>query len=337
VKRGSKRSPKRLLEFRLQRSTAPNFPSHGPESIHLDVFTDADVANWDRLVPQVQEYHYRFFYELEAQRAAVKDRIRDALATVRATSVNLEGWGRALDWQYCLNPLSAVGSLRWVGGRFNFGVDIDSDRFPAFPALYLAEDFGTALAERLGAASAVQWGGKITVADLALCGESSFTWVCVTGEIKNVFDLTVPQNLDSLVDVIKKFEISGELRALEAKVNMRYQTISSNSEELLKTFMVDHWRLFAAATDLPSNSQILGNMLCSAGFEAVLYRSVRTHQRNLAVFTRQLTNSESEIHAPTPQPAGVILSSLTSANWREAELEYEELKRRGAPTTSPTG
>jgi RES domain len=326
VKKGSRRfhGQKRRLEFRLRRTAGNELPPLGPESLLLDAFTDVAAAAWERQAPLVQEYHYRFFFELEAQRAAVQDRMREALATSGTQVVNLQGWGRALDWQYCLNPLSAVGSLKWVGGRFNFGAEIDAERFSPFPALYLAEDLGTALAERLGAQTSVPW-STLSVSDLAFCGESSFTWVSVAGEIKNVFDLTGTDHLQGFVDVIKDFQISAELRALEAELHMRYQTVVSTSDQLLNSLMSDTWRALPTAADIPANPQVFGKLLCSAGFEGVLYRSVHTNRRNLAVFTRQLVNSESEIHVQPPQPPGVILVSLNSTNWRHAEKTYEEL------------
>lgn len=63
---------------------------------------------------------------------------------------NWAGWGRAIQYKYSDTPLSCVGSTKWVGGRFNYGVDIDSSRFAPFPALYLAEDMETGLREMQG-------------------------------------------------------------------------------------------------------------------------------------------------------------------------------------------
>lgn len=313
------RRPKVVLK-----RTRGDLPSLGPESILLDFFTDAAAEGWERRAPLVKEYYYRFFFELEAQRAAAHEKLREGLSKAGTTTVPLSGWGRALDWQYCLNPLSAVGSLKWVGGRFNFGSEIDTERFAPFPALYLAENLDTALAERLGNQASAAWAVQMSSEDFALCGESSFSWVRVTGEVRNVFDLTGPEGLQPFVEIIKEFTLSAELTAMAVQLGVKPAEVATSTNMLFKTLVDDSWRGSPTMTDIPANPQIFGKLLCSAGFEGVLYKSQHTGCRNLAVFTRQFVNSESAIYIEPPPPAGVKLASLTASTWKQAEQLWED-------------
>lgn len=109
-RRPSKLQKRRQLEVRLRR-TGPFDPSP-PGLLELDRFFDLDVAESVHFTTDFQAYHYQWFFELEAQRAASASRIRDALTSVRPAAVDLGGWGRALAWRYTNAPLSVVGSLR---------------------------------------------------------------------------------------------------------------------------------------------------------------------------------------------------------------------------------
>jgi RES domain-containing protein len=66
------------------------------------------------------------------------------------------------------------------GGRFNVG-DIDRARYPAFPALYIASDKGTALAEVLGREKRAD---SLTPEELALTKPDSITAASVSGKLE---------------------------------------------------------------------------------------------------------------------------------------------------------
>jgi RES domain-containing protein len=85
--------------------------------------------------------------------------------------------------------------MKWFGGRFNYGVDIDSARFAAFPALYLAESFETGLREMQGLTREDNRDG-LSASELNLCAEHGVAWVPIKGTVSNIFDLTKVSNLD---------------------------------------------------------------------------------------------------------------------------------------------
>jgi hypothetical protein len=207
--------------------------------------------------------------------------------------------GAALQYRYSDTPLSCIGSMKWLGGRFNYGVDIDAARFAAFPALYLAESFETGLREMQGLTREDSRGG-LSASELNLCAEHGVSWVPIKGTVGNIFDLTKASNLDAFAKAISAFKLSKAVRDAEKQIRARPMRIIGTSKELLATFMAENWREFPAVWNTPANPQLFGHLLTQAGFEGVLFSSTRTGEKNLALFTRQFKNSASSIRACNP-------------------------------------
>jgi hypothetical protein len=117
----------------------------------LDAFTARDLEVWATRSTDVQAYYDRVYYDLERRRAAHYDELCSALRAVPGIEVAVDRWVRVTDWRWNLAPLSAAGSIKALGGRFNIGSDLDRARGLAFPCLYLARDVETAYREYFGA------------------------------------------------------------------------------------------------------------------------------------------------------------------------------------------
>jgi hypothetical protein len=207
--------------------------------------------------------------------------------------------------------------LQWVGGRFNYGIDIDSSRYTPFPALYLGEDMETALRERNGLLRDSNRAG-LTADELALCGKTSTTLLAVTGSVNNIFDLTKSENVRPFVDVISSFRLSNKVRSQEGKLHLIPLRLVNTVEVFMQTLLAENWRQYPAMWSTPANSQLLGQMLSHAGFEGVLFSSTTTGKRNLAIFPRQLHHSESVIRVVDP-PADARCSVLNAATHADSE------------------
>lgn len=90
-----------------------------------------------------------YYSELVLQREQLKDQIFDVLREKCISGYKFSNWQRAVKYKYSLHPLSCVGSMTFIGQRFNYGSDINGN-LTAFPALYIAADKDTALQETLG-------------------------------------------------------------------------------------------------------------------------------------------------------------------------------------------
>ena len=125
--------------------------------VELEKFTSADLRTWQRQSENLERYHVQLYHYLEGLRSLHRAQLGEALSDTKPTEFILTDWVRTLDYQYSLEPLSAAGSLI-RGGRFNIGTDLNPATFPAFPALYLAENYQTAYQEKFGTVPPPEFG-----------------------------------------------------------------------------------------------------------------------------------------------------------------------------------
>jgi hypothetical protein len=94
-------------------------------------------------------YRNAVYFDLEKQRVAHHAELVASLQDAGGIDLPIEDWVRITDYQWSLSPLSPLGSLKRIGGRFNVGEDLDLRAKP-FPALYIAHDHDTAMYEYFG-------------------------------------------------------------------------------------------------------------------------------------------------------------------------------------------
>jgi len=68
-----------------------------------------------------------------------------------------------------------------------------------------------------------------------------------------------------------------------------------NSLILLDQFTQDDWCLWLIKIQLPSNSLIFGRLIMEAGFEGVLYPSVKGKGKCIAIFPENLAGTDSYV------------------------------------------
>lgn len=165
---GKKHRPKTIIPSSQTR------PKKKPEIKYvLDQFTDIDLRSWNKIDKSLNEYHIRFFYHLEAQRATKRWELHNALRSSKPVEQIVREWVRIVPFKYTLEPLSSKGSIRSIGGRFNFGRELDCPSYTHFNALYIAGNTKTAYNERFGNHDKTTLGQF----DLALQKEDSCGWL----------------------------------------------------------------------------------------------------------------------------------------------------------------
>lgn len=221
-----------------------------------------------------------------------------------AVSIALAGWVRVTDWCWCLTPLSAKGSLKGIGGRFNIGDDLDRARGQAFPSLYLAHDIDTAYREYFGG-SLEDRAGRLTLGEFALRRPTSFTTFSLCGYLDQVFDLRHRAGLTSFAKIISKFDVSPDTKAFARKLGLQQRSLIKTSHELWKRLLVGpaEWRTEPQMSGIPAASQIFGRFVRDSGFDAVLYPSQRGGTTCVAIFPENLRASTSRIEIAGAVPA----------------------------------
>ena len=298
---------KRKLSYRFSSGETPRL---NPAELLLEHVSDIDLARSRSHGTRIAAYNTQLFYELEGQRAAHAEEVRASLQSIPGISVSVDDWCRQVKSRYALSPLSCAGSLI-SSGRFNYGNDLDT-RFPRFPALYIAEDRATAHCEMFQIATDVP--GRLSAEQMNFQPSQSIANYALAGTVHQVFDLTRTESLAPFMEVTRHFTLSTELRKMERAFGIPTRQVAQTPEQLMVTLMDRDWRTYPMYADVPANSQILGSLLQDAGFEAVLYNSVRlAGGRAMAVFPRAFRNSTSMVRvlgAPD-QARHTLLNSQT--------------------------
>ena len=281
----------------------------------LDQFSEKDLREWQRLSNASESYWVKIFYHLEAQQHLHHDELVASLQNTPHVSLKINEWCRIIDYEFSLAPLSAMGSIK-KGGRFNIGSDIDSNIFKPIPAFYCAETYETAYAERFGSSSRKDQ-KKLSGEEFALRKPSSFSSIILSGEVSNIFDLRKASNLKYFVAIIKKFNLTEEIKNLATQLKIPQPLLISSPSQLKETLLDHTWREWPINYNIPSNSQVFGRFLVEAGFEGILYKSTKGTNDCLAIFLENLDGSDSYIEIKDDPPPGLEIKRLDSGSWRE--------------------
>jgi len=262
-------------------------------------------ARFDALV----EFHWQYYSELAFQRTQIREQLKNSLRG-KAAPFEFQNWQRIVRYKHSLNPLSTRGSVTDPGGRFNVG-QIDPARYPVFPALYIASDKGTALAEVLGRE---QNTGSLTPEELALTKPDSITAVSVSGKLESVLEIRERGNLLPFVNLIKGFKVSKSL-VLKAR-KLRFLLDLVKTPKVLGDVLEQrNWREWPMLYDVPSTCQVFGGIVMNAGIEGILYNSAITQRECLAIFPQNFLNSSSFLELDDEPPSAEVQRRVDSTNF----------------------
>ena len=280
--------------------------SHDP----LESGQIGDIAKSKARYERLLRFNWKYYSELAFQRAQVYEGLKASLSE-RAAPFQFPRWQRAVKYRYSLFPLSAKGSLRDPGGRFNIG-EIDTARFAAFAALYLASDKATALDELLERRDVP--GQSLTAEELALAKSASLTVVSVSGELESALDVTQGQNVTGFVNLINKFHLSSALAKEARALGLPLPRLVSTPGQMVGELHFPTWRAWPMLYDVPSPSQIFGQVAMHAGIEGIRYTSVLTGQPCLVVYPQNFVNSSSFLELDDPVPADTVSKRIDASN-----------------------
>lgn len=272
--------------------------------LELDRFTRVDLDRWRELSRALDELNGQLYYGFEAQRSAYRSELIEAIQSAASAPMVCMNWCRVVAHRYSLDPLSPLGSLTGVGGRFNVGRDVPLDVRAPWPALYLAEDQETALREKFGLSRENAPGG-MTREEMALLPKVSYSVVMVNAHLERVFDVTDLASMAPLCSLLAKFKMPEAVDAARRRLHIDKRQITKvrTAQQLQKVVMQSDWRKWPVQFDLPAPGQILGGLVLAAGFEAIRYASVKSGEQCLAVFPQNLDSRESYVELADAAPA----------------------------------
>ncbi len=280
----------------------------------FDTFTLEDLRRKPRIKDEVLQYAWESYSVLQHQRSAAAEEITGALASAAIGPFPFSRWMRIVDYQFTNHPLSASGSVKsMTGGRFNIG-DIDPPKFGPFPALYLASDRDTALAETLGQPGDPE---GLSRNELALRSERSFSCVAVNGALETVIDLSKMDRLRAFVDIIGQFKFPAPVRDKAKGLGIQDPIVSSE-EDLGTALSSTNWRVMPMQMDVPAACQIFGQLVARAGIEGIVFPAVRSASgaSSLAVFPQNL-QGDSFVELADTSPTATKHVRLDAETWRD--------------------
>ena len=246
----------------------PPDPAAPPSLYELDTFSLRDLHRWKRASAQLDELHRELYFGLEPQRVAIREELLQCLRASASAPVEIDGWIRLVDCQYCLDPLSARGSTARYGGRFNIDREVGDDAFGSFPALYIARDLETAIREYFDIENTRVPAG-LSREELALKQPGSFLASDVHGRLTVAFDVSNVASLRPFAALIGPFKVPPRVQQIARELGLRPAGLVRIAERLQRTLTARNWRAWPVQLDVPANSQVFGRLLCDAGFEAV--------------------------------------------------------------------
>ena len=271
--------------------------------ITLDSFTSQDLENWSKRSKDLDQYAAELFYGFESQRAAIYGELCSAIKEASKRNIELKNWGRIVSYKYSNYPLSAAGSLKLIGGRFNFGADINPNHFQGFPALYIASDHSTAFLEKF------KTNNLDEAENHSLGGSKSYSWVELTGRLNNLFDLTDKSSLKLFCKLIKDFHMPESVTRLAKQLKITPPLVISTVAKLRDSLLEENWAQSPTVGEVPSNSQVFGKLVRDSGAEGILYPSVRGKGICIALFTENLIDG-SYLELTGEMPAATTVRSI---------------------------
>ena len=201
---------------RSRRNAFQNLPLAEGEVLsltQLERFSELSLRQWRSSAKNLTDLQTALFFGLELERQRNSQALIDAVRTNLVAGQPFERWARIVDYRYSSEPLSAAGSVKREGARFNMGAALNPVTFLPFPALYIAENYPTAFIERFGSDPTSSTRG-LAPEELALRSPGSFTHVSLRGQIELVMDVRETQSLQQMAMVLRRFALPDRVRRL---------------------------------------------------------------------------------------------------------------------------
>lgn len=301
--------------------------------LELERFSEASLTKWLEYATVLDRFEDILYFHLEPERRRLRPKLLEALAEVPSRTLDFPRWTRIVPYRFSDEPLSCVGSLQWVGGRFNAGVDLDQNTMDPWPALYLAADYETAYREKFQVAKGTLTNG-LTPEELSLAQKVSTATVMVNVHLSKVFDMTTPSAFEPVAKVFKQIEKPSQAEKFQKKLSIpaNAYVMATTAKEVHDLALIHNWRINPTQFGLPAPSHILAELIRAAGFEAILFPSTKGQADCLAVFPDCLVDG-SYVELADAAPAGVRFTRLDIDSAPELEgWESIAAKHRQRPT-----
>jgi hypothetical protein len=303
----------------MPKNASPMGIQHFLQTALLGKITEAER------VAELQNRFTATWHKIAAdQRSEIYENLKEALLKNAVTDFEIKNWQRSVHYKYSLHPLCTIGSIRYIGGRFNYGDEIRED-VSSFPALYIAKDKKTALQEHLAQPSSNDSTNQVSSVELALSKPDSNTTVSVNGKLSKVINLNDAKSLKDFINIIKKFKLPPEFSLWAKNAHMPSTNLGlvRSITALINVLLMPNWRAEPVVYNTPSTSQEFGELVMLAGIDGIIYPSKFDEQPCAAIFLQNFCNNDSYIEISGDVPDVQMVTKIDGSNYKLAELEYK--------------
>lgn len=171
----------------------------------------------------------------------------------------------------------------------------------------MAEKFSSAMDDKDGI-KREEFGGAIV----------SHSTIRLSGQLVSVLDVTDGKNLKPFINVIKKIAVPQQLVTSAKKSRLAVPDNIRTTTQLQNAIRDHNWAANPAMLNIPSASQIFGQIVHDAGIQGILYRSKYTEKKCLAIFLSNFENEDGQVSLDDKAPDGVV-SVLDKSTWKQLE------------------
>ena len=125
-----------------------------------------------------------------------------------------------------------------------------------------------------------------------------------------VLDIHRAACLKNFIELTRHFTFSDRLKKLAGLLHFPPPRLIATAEELKRNLLDPLWRFLPMQMDIPSNSQIFGQIAMEAGVGGILYPSVLTGEDCIAVFPTCVPGTSSFLVVDDPVPKEVKCARL---------------------------
>jgi hypothetical protein len=160
--------------------------------------------------------------------------------------------------------------------------------------------------------------GQLTLGELALRRQSSFTTFMLKGRLERVLDLRDDASLRPFAEIIRHFNLSWRTKAAFRSAGLPQREIIRSAKQLRRRLLMESklWRQEPTVFGIPVASQIFGRFARDADWEAILYPSGRGNGLCLGIFTENFQASDSRIELIGEMPHGATHTVLDKHHLR---------------------
>ncbi len=300
--------PRELDQFLKKAKRAKQAKDAIVRRLFPEYFVEAKLKHFEVMSEKERAYCETVENFLQRERENRISEINDSLLSNIKLQYEHDDLSRIVRAKFSTDPLCPIGSVRRPpGGRFNFG---QTTRLASnyFQALYLANDFETALAETYHSK-------EESIGDFMHCK--------VSVKIDRYLDLRDKKVIKGFFDTIKTIKIPTEFVDLAVDLGVEPMSICKDDSEIYNAIFSERYKAWDTWVDQYSPSQWLGFYIYSLGIPAVIYPSVRDQRGfNLAIYPDNFKDTENLISLKTPEHFLEIKEerkSIHSDNYREIQ------------------